>query len=81
MSLDHSESIPVDTHIWKIALRDYGFNKRGKSLTAKLYIEVGDHFRLLFGDYSGWAHSVSIAWHSKKGCFLTSMIRSYSLLI
>lgn len=59
MSLDHSESIPVDTHVWQIAHRDYGFNKKGKSLTSKLYIEIGDHFRLLFGDYSGWAHSVS----------------------
>lgn len=58
MSLDHPESIPVDTHVWQIASRDYGFNKRGKTLTSKLYIEVGDHFRLLFGEYSGWAHSV-----------------------
>lgn len=58
MSLDHPESIPVDTHVWQIASRDYGFNKKGKSLTSKLYVEVGDHFRLLFGEYSGWAHSV-----------------------
>lgn len=59
MSLDHPGSIPVDTHVWQIALRDYGFNKRGKSLTSQLYIQVGDHFRTLFGDYAGWAHSVS----------------------
>lgn len=59
MSLDHSESIPVDTHVWQIASRDYGFNKKGnKTLSSKLYTEIGDHFRLLFGDYSGWAHSV-----------------------
>ncbi|CDS13398.1 hypothetical protein LRAMOSA05576 [Lichtheimia ramosa] len=59
MSLDHAEAIPVDTHVWQIALRDYGFkNKGGKTLTAKLYDQVADHFRQVFGDYSGWAHSV-----------------------
>ncbi|KAL9559785.1 hypothetical protein MBANPS3_000260 [Mucor bainieri] len=60
MSLDQTESIPVDTHVWQIALRDYGFNskKRGKTLDSKLYLQVGDHFRTLFGEYSGWAHSV-----------------------
>ncbi|KAI9484198.1 MAG: DNA glycosylase [Benjaminiella poitrasii] len=58
MSLDHSESIPVDTHVWQIALKDYGFNKRAKTLNSKLYDEVGEHFRLLFGKFSGWAHSV-----------------------
>ena len=59
MSLDHSEAIPVDTHVWQIALRDYGFGKKGKTLTPKLYDQVGDHFRQLFGEYSGWAHSVN----------------------
>ncbi|CAO3655580.1 unnamed protein product [Mucor fragilis] len=60
MSLDQTESIPVDTHVWQIALRDYGFStkKRGKTLDSKLYLQVGDHFRTLFGEYSGWAHSV-----------------------
>ncbi|KAG2223738.1 hypothetical protein INT45_003462 [Circinella minor] len=58
MSLDHPEAIPVDTHVWQIALRDYGFGKKGKTLTPKLYDQVGDHFRQLFGEYSGWAHSV-----------------------
>jgi N-glycosylase/DNA lyase len=58
MSLDHSESIPVDTHVWQIALRDYGFNKKAKTLNSQLYVQVADHLRLLFGDYSGWAHSV-----------------------
>ncbi|RCH78877.1 8-oxoguanine glycosylase ogg1, partial [Rhizopus stolonifer] len=57
MSLDHSESIPVDTHVWQIALRDYGFKNKAKTLNQKLYVEVGNHFRVLFGDYSGWAHS------------------------
>ncbi|ORY01248.1 DNA glycosylase [Basidiobolus meristosporus CBS 931.73] len=60
MSLDKHEAVPVDTHVWQIAKRDYGFleGKAVKSLTPKIYAEVGDHFRNLFGDYSGWAHSV-----------------------
>ncbi|RUS19048.1 hypothetical protein BC938DRAFT_475828 [Jimgerdemannia flammicorona] len=66
MSLDKATAIPVDTHVWQIAKRDYGFGrskakKRAadpKTLTARLYDEVGDHFRSLFGEYSGWAHSV-----------------------
>ncbi|KAK9763931.1 8-oxoguanine glycosylase ogg1 [Basidiobolus ranarum] len=60
MSLDKHEAIPVDTHVWQIAKRDYGFldGKPVKSLTPKIYTEVGNHFRDLFGEYSGWAHSV-----------------------
>ncbi|KAG1649710.1 26S proteasome non-ATPase regulatory subunit 3 [Nymphon striatum] len=83
MSLDKYEAIPVDTHVWQIARRDYmpGL-KKNKSLTDKTYKEIGksaessiflynfqilcslnifassgDHFRKLFGEYAGWAHS------------------------
>lgn len=59
MSLDQPGAIPVDTHVWQIASRDYGFSKRGKTLTSQLYTQVGDHFRALFGEYAGWAHSVN----------------------
>ncbi|CAG8591737.1 16347_t:CDS:2 [Acaulospora morrowiae] len=63
MSLDKNDAIPVDTHVWQIAKREYGFGGKGetrnmKTLTSRLYEAVGDHFRKLFGDYSGWAHSV-----------------------
>ncbi|CAG8660176.1 43403_t:CDS:2 [Gigaspora margarita] len=53
-------AIPIDTHVWQIAQREYGFNSKGstKTLTSRLYEAIGDHFRNLFGDYSGWAHSV-----------------------
>lgn len=57
--LGWSESVPVDTHVWQIAQRDYKFG-RGKhsSLTAATYIAVGNHFRKLWGKEAGWAHSV-----------------------
>jgi N-glycosylase/DNA lyase len=58
--MDHAEAIPVDTHVWQIASRDYGFGKKqNKTLTTLLYNEIGGHFRTLFGQHSGWAHSVS----------------------
>ncbi|CAG8692776.1 13112_t:CDS:2, partial [Ambispora leptoticha] len=65
MSLDKQDAIPVDTHVWQIAKREYGFDskpgKSPKTLTNRMYEEIGDHFRTLFGNYSGWAHSVLFA--------------------
>jgi len=61
MSLDQPSAIPVDTHIWQIATRDYKFKHRGKkvsSLTKDVYNGIGDLFRGLWGEYAGWAHSV-----------------------
>lgn len=41
-SLNILEAIPVDTHIWQIAVRDYGLKFSGrKTLTAKVYQEIG----------------------------------------
>jgi len=61
MSLCKHHVVPIDTHMWQIAIRDYGLNvKKGKTLTAKSYALAGDHFRSIFGEYAGWAHSVSI---------------------
>ncbi|KAF2681987.1 hypothetical protein K458DRAFT_308396 [Lentithecium fluviatile CBS 122367] len=59
MGLGWSESVPVDTHVWQIAQRDYKFG-RGKhsSLTAATYTAVANHFRKLWGKEAGWAHSV-----------------------
>jgi N-glycosylase/DNA lyase len=63
MSLDQHEAIPVDTHVWQIAQRNYGFKGKGgtKTLSKQLYQAVGDHFRTLYQPYSGWAHSVLFA--------------------
>ncbi|RWS31581.1 N-glycosylase/DNA lyase-like protein [Leptotrombidium deliense] len=59
MSLDKSEAIPVDTHVWQIATKMYlPHLKKNKSLTDKAYKEVADFFRHRFGDKAGWAHSV-----------------------
>ena len=62
MGLGWGESVPVDTHVWQIAQRDYKFGKgKHKSLTKATYDAVGDHFRSLWGKEAGWAHSVLFA--------------------
>ncbi|XP_007248022.3 N-glycosylase/DNA lyase [Astyanax mexicanus] len=68
MSLDKSEAVPVDTHVWQIAKRDYNCaaGHGQKTLTDKLYNEIGDFFRKLWGCYAGWAHSVLFCADLKK---------------
>jgi N-glycosylase/DNA lyase len=57
--LGWSESVPVDTHVWQIAQKDYKFGKgKHSSLTAATYIAIGNLFRKLWGKEAGWAHSV-----------------------
>jgi N-glycosylase/DNA lyase len=70
-SLDGLDAIPVDTHVWQIAVRDYsrtaaqlGLADKGldlakvKSITPRVYTAVGDTFRHLFGPLAGWAHCI-----------------------
>ncbi|KAB5581068.1 N-glycosylase/DNA lyase [Coniochaeta sp. 2T2.1] len=61
MGLGWHEAVPVDTHVWQIAQRDYKFG-RGKSKTKTfnkaVHDAVGDHFRGIWGEYAGWAQSV-----------------------
>ncbi len=61
-SLDQSESIPVDVHVWDIAVRDYAPDlQKALSLTPVIYEQVGDLFRDRFKQHAGWAHSVLFA--------------------
>jgi N-glycosylase/DNA lyase len=60
-SLDKPQAIPVDTHVWQIARRDYLPQLQGRSLTERVYQQVGDFFRARFGEYAGWAHNVLFA--------------------
>jgi len=61
MSLNHLEAIPVDTHVIQIAKKNYLPNlEKMKSMTPKLYTEIGDKFRELYGPYAGWAQTVII---------------------
>ncbi|KAI4086794.1 MAG: hypothetical protein LQ344_007270 [Seirophora lacunosa] len=59
MGLGWGEAVPVDTHVWQIAQRDYKFGKgKPSSLTKATYDAVGNRFRSLWGIEAGWAHSV-----------------------
>ena len=42
MGLGHMEAVPVDTHVWRVAVRDYGVSGEGSTLTARRYREVGE---------------------------------------
>ncbi|KAI0041126.1 N-glycosylase/DNA lyase, partial [Auriscalpium vulgare] len=60
MSLDKSEVIPVDTHVYQIAVKHYGMRgSSGKAtMNPKLYDEINAKFSKIWGSYAGWAHSV-----------------------
>ena len=72
-SLDQPATVPVDTHVWQIARRDYDHDRdpgqdlkggrlsAARSLTPTVYESVGDVFRARFGAAAGWAHSVLFA--------------------
>jgi N-glycosylase/DNA lyase len=55
-ALDHSEAVPIDTHIWQAAVRLYFPEWQTSSLTGPRYKIIGDFFRTRFGRYAGWAH-------------------------
>merc|ERR1740130_919613 len=61
-SLDVTNALPVDTHVWRIACRDYDRDlQSAKSLTPTVYARVGKLFEDRFGEHSGWAHSLVFA--------------------
>lgn len=59
MSLSHLSAIPCDTHILKIATEHYLPRRpQIKSMTQRLYNEIGDTFREVYGPLAGWAQTV-----------------------
>ena len=68
MSLDQLGAVPVDTHIWQLACKQYRFSglpKAKSSMNKTAYHAVGGHFREIFGDHAGWAHLVLFAAQSR----------------
>ena len=57
-SLDKTEAVPVDTHVWQLA-KDLYFPDwaERKSLTEAAYNTVADAFRDRFGDLAGYAQN------------------------
>ena len=56
-SLDKHDAIPVDTHVWQLAVEHYCRELEGKSLTPKVMDAVEDAIVAVFGAYAGWAHN------------------------
>lgn len=54
-ALNKDEAIPVDTHIRKIANREYLETPVAKTLTKHAYRQIGDALRAKFGPMAGWA--------------------------
>ncbi|EMG47606.1 Ogg1 N-glycosylase/DNA lyase [Candida maltosa Xu316] len=63
MSLDKHDVVPIDTHVYQIAIRDYKFkgNKSMKTLNKETYSAIRTYFKGIFGEYAGWAQSVLFA--------------------
>ncbi|SCV69514.1 BQ2448_2534 [Microbotryum intermedium] len=58
-SLGWIQTVPVDTHVFQIAIRDYAFPcSKATALTPLLHDRVADKLGLLWGPYSGWAQQV-----------------------
>jgi len=58
MSMDQAGAVPVDIHMFNIAKQYLPHLEQHKTVTDKVYKEIGNHFRSLYGEYAGWAHSV-----------------------
>lgn len=62
MSLNHLQAIPVDTHVFQIAVTNYMPDlKKTKSITPRIYTEIGDKFRDVYGPLAGWAQTVCLS--------------------
>lgn len=58
MSLNHLQAIPVDTHVFQIAKHYLPHISSAKSVTGKMYTEIGDKFREIYGPLAGWAQTI-----------------------
>ncbi|XP_055546672.1 N-glycosylase/DNA lyase isoform X2 [Wyeomyia smithii] len=58
MSLNHLQAIPVDTHVFQIARHYLPHLGKVKTISGRLYAEIGDKFREIYGPMAGWAQTV-----------------------
>lgn len=72
--------IPVDTHVHQIAIKYYGMpgSKTKGAMNAKLYEQVNTKLTVAWGEYAGWAHSVS--YMNCSVAIDTKLSRSFSRL-
>ncbi|GAA5885253.1 hypothetical protein JCM6882_009541 [Rhodosporidiobolus microsporus] len=57
--LGWAETVPVDTHVFQIAIRDYAFpSSKSTSLTPLLHDRILEHLSRRWGPYAGWCQQV-----------------------
>jgi len=56
-SLDKHELVPVDTHVYQLAVAHYRLPPASTSLTPRVMAACQAHLHTLFGGYAGWAHT------------------------
>lgn len=82
MSLNHLEAIPVDTHVFQIATKHYLPAikvSKAKTVTSKIYSEIGDHFREVYGPLAGWAQTVMVNFVKNKNFIYASIFAGFIL--
>jgi len=59
-SLEKHHVVPIDTHVWQIAVRDFGYKAKGtgKGLSKVEYNTVQDYLYKKWGDYAGWLQQI-----------------------
>ncbi|KAI3406513.1 OGG1 [Candida oxycetoniae] len=63
MALDKWDVVPIDTHVYQIAIRDFKYKgkKDLKTLNKEMHQSIRSFFKNIFGEYAGWAQSVLFA--------------------
>ncbi|GAA5989350.1 hypothetical protein JCM10908_001273 [Rhodotorula pacifica] len=57
--LGWSETVPVDTHVFQIAIRDYSFpSTKNANLSPALHDKVSEFLADKWGPYAGWAQQI-----------------------
>lgn len=58
--LGFEDVVPVDTHVYQIAVRDYGLKgSRDATVSKAMYLKVREKLQNVWGTKAGWAHQVS----------------------
>lgn len=60
--LGFDDAVPVDTHVYQIAVRDYGFKAKG-SVSKEVYPKVAQKLKDVWGEKSGWCQQVCLLPH------------------
>ncbi|CAI5979588.1 unnamed protein product [Closterium sp. NIES-64] len=61
LSLDQHAAVPVDTHVWQLAQRHYASSIKGKTLTARVRVQLTQALEQVFGPMCGWAVNAMFA--------------------